>query len=156
MYVGVRWLEGQRLQRGRWPMMFLFEPQGLNQSLEAGVGALRLRFEPWGWDLSLEARIWAWRLGFEPRGKGGDGRSNEQTNESPPVFHRTLSPSGPLPKKITWEKSNSVGKNSAVCMTTLDAYGWAGAVIGKVTRGHLGRSHEPELYGRCLRLLEQK
>ena len=26
-------------------------------------------------------------------------RTNEQTNESPPVFYRTSSPSGPLPKR---------------------------------------------------------
>merc|ERR1711911_337651 len=35
------------------------------------------------------------------RGPGGDertnGRTNGMTNESPPVFHRTSSPSGPLP-----------------------------------------------------------
>ena len=31
--------------------------------------------------------------------EGGDGRTNERMNESPPVFHRTSSPSGPLPKK---------------------------------------------------------
>ena len=30
VYVGVRWLEGQRPRRGRWPMLFLFEPQGWN------------------------------------------------------------------------------------------------------------------------------
>ena len=28
-----------------------------------------------------------------------DGRTNERTNESPPVFYRTSSPSGPRPKK---------------------------------------------------------
>ena len=34
---------------------------------------------------------------------GGDGLTNERTdgrtNESPPVFYRTSSPSGPLPKR---------------------------------------------------------
>ena len=41
------------------------------------------------------------RLDFRPEGpdKGGDARTNGQTNESPPVFYRTSSPSGPLPKK---------------------------------------------------------
>ena len=29
---------------------------------------------------------------------GTDGRMDERTNESPPVFYRTLSPSEPLPK----------------------------------------------------------
>ena len=33
------------------------------------------------------------------RPEGGDGRTNERTNESPPVFYRTLSHSGPLLKK---------------------------------------------------------
>ena len=28
-----------------------------------------------------------------------DKRTNERMNESPPVFYRTSSPSGPLPKK---------------------------------------------------------
>ena len=28
-----------------------------------------------------------------------DERMDKRTNESPPVFYRTLSPSGPLPKK---------------------------------------------------------
>ena len=28
-----------------------------------------------------------------------DGRTNKRTNKSPPVIYRTLSPSGPLPKK---------------------------------------------------------
>ena len=27
-----------------------------------------------------------------------EGGTNKRTNESPPVFYRTLSPSGPLPK----------------------------------------------------------
>ena len=31
------------------------------------------------------------------RGPGGNGRRNERMNESPPVFYRTSSPSGPLP-----------------------------------------------------------
>ena len=41
------------------------------------------------------------RLDFRPEGpdKGGDARTNGRTNESPPVFYRTSSPSGPLPKK---------------------------------------------------------
>ena len=30
VYVGVRWLEGQRPRRGRWPMLLLFGPQGWN------------------------------------------------------------------------------------------------------------------------------
>ena len=43
------------------------------------------------------------RLDLRPEGPdeggGTDKRTNEQTNESPPVFYRTSSPSGPLPKK---------------------------------------------------------
>ena len=89
-----------------------FKPQGWNLSLQAGSWASKLRFKPWEWDLSLEARIWAWRLGFEPGGwdlspeakgertdKQTNERMNEQTNQSPPVFYRTSSPLGPLPKK---------------------------------------------------------
>ena len=39
------------------------------------------------------------RLDVRPEGpdKGGDARTNGRTNESPPVFYRTSSPSGPLP-----------------------------------------------------------
>ena len=46
------------------------------------------------------------RSDLRPEGpdEGGDGRTNKQTdgrtNESPPVFYRTLSPSRPLPKKL--------------------------------------------------------
>ena len=74
VYVGVRWLEGQRPRRGQWPMLFLFEPQGWNYGLKAGIGALRLGVEPWSLDLSLEAGImalglelwlWGWNWGFE-------------------------------------------------------------------------------------------
>ena len=42
------------------------------------------------------------RADFRPeRAWGGrtDERTNRRTNESPPVFYRTSSPSGPLPKK---------------------------------------------------------
>ena len=43
------------------------------------------------------------RLDLRPEGPdeggGTDARTNERTNESPPVFYRTSSPSGPLPKK---------------------------------------------------------
>ena len=42
------------------------------------------------------------RAGFRPeRAWGGwtDGWMDGQRNESPPVFYRTSSPSGPLPKK---------------------------------------------------------
>ena len=35
---------------------------------------------------------------FRPERAWGDGQTNGQTNESPPVFYRTLSPLGPLPK----------------------------------------------------------
>ena len=46
------------------------------------------------------------RPDFRPlRPDQGGGRTNErtdgQTNKSPPVFYRTSSPSGPLPKKRT-------------------------------------------------------
>ena len=34
-----------------------------------------------------------------PDGGGTNKRTNKRTNESPPVFYRTLSPSGPLPKR---------------------------------------------------------
>ena len=40
------------------------------------------------------------RADFRPkRARGGltDGRMEERTNKSPPVFYRTLSPLGPLP-----------------------------------------------------------
>ena len=53
------------------------------------------------------------RLELRPEGpdEGGDAQSNkrmdEQTNESPPVFYRILSPSGPLPKR---EDTNFLGK----------------------------------------------
>ena len=43
-------------------MLFLFEPQGWNYGLKAGIGALRLGVEPSGLDLSLEAGIMASRL----------------------------------------------------------------------------------------------
>ena len=43
------------------------------------------------------------RADFRPERAWGDGRINKQMdrqmNESPPVFYRTLSPSGPLPKR---------------------------------------------------------
>ena len=34
---------------------------------------------------------------------------NEQTNKSPPVFDRTSSPLGPLPKKDERKKENKAG-----------------------------------------------
>ena len=39
------------------------------------------------------------RADFRPERAWGDKRTNGMTNESPPVFYRTLSPSGPLPKR---------------------------------------------------------
>ena len=36
-----------------------------------------------------------------------DGQTDERTNESPPVFYRTLSPSGPLPKKRKKERKRN-------------------------------------------------
>ena len=36
--------------------------------------------------------------GPDERGGRTNKRINERTNESPPVFYRTSSPSGPLPK----------------------------------------------------------
>ena len=43
------------------------------------------------------------RVDFRPERAWGDKRTDERTdgmkNESPPVFYRTLSPPGPLPKK---------------------------------------------------------
>ena len=101
VYMGMRWLVGQRPRRGRWPMLISFEPGGWDLSLEAWIWAWRLGFElhDWDmsfmtgiwasmlgfelqcWDLSLEAGIWASRLGFEPKRplpkkEGGKARVN--------------------------------------------------------------------------------
>ena len=46
-------------------------------------------------------------------GERMDGRMDGMTNESPPVFYRTLSPSGPLPKNIRWSEV------SMPCLTRL-------------------------------------
>ena len=40
-----------------------------------------------------------------PDGGGTDERTDGRTNESPPVFYRTSSPSGPLPKKKAEEEN---------------------------------------------------
>ena len=64
------------------------------EAWEAGFEVSKARFEV------SEARFEAW--GPDERG----GRTNEWTNESPPVFYRTSSPSGPLPKKREREVQN--------------------------------------------------
>ena len=74
---------------------------------------------PFCLDLANFGRIWTILLGFGPYsldlgpkgdeakgGAGGDvrtyGRMDGRTDgQIPPVFYRTLSPSGPLPKNIT-------------------------------------------------------
>ena len=55
------------------------------------------------------------RLDLGPEGPDGeDEQTNGRTNESPPVFYRTLSPSEPLPKKkgggigVAWLFSMSI------------------------------------------------
>ena len=74
-------------------------------------------FGPFCLDLAHFDWIWAILLGFGPYsldlgpkgdkalrvGQGGDGRTYVRTDgrmdgQIPPVFYRTLSPSGPLPK----------------------------------------------------------
>ena len=50
---------------------------------------------------------------------------NERTNESPPVFYRTSSPSGPLPKK--WE--NQRFKSFFVYVSVLE--GGLGGILGE-------------------------
>ena len=57
-------------------------------SLKPHISPQRLKSQSQGLDISLEAQI--------PASK------NKQTNESPPVFYRTSSPSGPLPKSVRW------------------------------------------------------
>ena len=43
---------------------------------------------------------------LRPEGLDEGGRTDERTNESPPVFYRTSSPSGPLPKNKMIKLSN--------------------------------------------------
>ena len=68
-------------------------PRGSNLMLEAQIPSLRLRSHSLGLNSSLEAQITASRLKSAHTDRRKDGR----TNESPPVFYRTSSPSGPLP-----------------------------------------------------------
>ena len=44
--------------------------------------------------------FWPERADFRSERAWGDKRTNGMTNESPPVFYRTSSPSGPLPKRL--------------------------------------------------------
>ena len=53
----------------------------------------RVDFRPERADFRLE-RAWGGRTNGRT-----NGRTKKWTNESPPVFYRTLSPSGPLPKR---------------------------------------------------------
>merc|ERR1711911_198216 len=64
----------------------------------------RLKSQPRGSNPSLKAQIPASRLKSQPRGSNQttcngqtEGRTDGRTNESPPVFYKTLSPSGPVP-----------------------------------------------------------
>ena len=68
----------------------------------ANYGSERADFRLERADFRLERADFKYeRADFRPeRAWGGrtNGRTNEQTNKSPPVFYRTLSPSGPLPR----------------------------------------------------------
>ena len=61
-----------------------------------GLRPERLDLRPERLDLRPE------RPDLRPEGsdEGGDERNDGRTNESPPVFYRTSSPSGPLPKRV--------------------------------------------------------
>ena len=79
---------------------------------------------PFCLDLANFGRIWTILLGFGPYsldlgpkgdeaegGVGGDGRTDVRTygrtdGQIPPVFYRTSSPSGPLPKSVISSRVN--------------------------------------------------
>ena len=75
VYVGMRWLEGQRPRRGRWPMLSKF------------LG-FRLGFGPQGWDLGIKAGIWTWRLGGTEKEKMEKKEKISHMYES--IGHRPL------------------------------------------------------------------
>ena len=68
-----------------------FGSQGWNLGLEATIWASRLGFWLWAQNFHLKVVIWAFRLDIRPR--EGGGTKEEETE------HRSLAPSGPLPKK---------------------------------------------------------
>ena len=64
----------------------------------------RLDLGPKRLNLRLE-RLVLWPEGPD-EGGGMNERTDGRTNESPPVFYRTSSPSGPLPKKARMHKKS--------------------------------------------------
>ena len=81
-----------------WPILPGLEPICLNLAHFGWIWAIFLGFGPYSLDLGPKGDE-ALRLG---RGGGGtyvrtDGRTDGQI---PPVFYRTSSPSGPLPKSV--------------------------------------------------------
>ena len=65
-------------------------------------------FEPICWELGHFAWIWAILLGFGPQRRqspedgAGGGMDVRTDGKMPPVFYRTSSRSGPLPKKAVF------------------------------------------------------
>ena len=89
-----------------------YRPERADSRLErADFRPERVDFRPERVDFRPE------RADFRPeRAWGTHGRTDGRTNESPPVFYRTSSPSGPLPKKETLPtaaRSNCTRKEDA-------------------------------------------
>ena len=51
--------------------------------------------------MGLEAEIWAWRLG-----EGGTKKEKEEKEKIPVWKYRSLTPSGPLPKRTIYDIEN--------------------------------------------------
>ena len=67
---------------------------------------------------------------FRPERAWGDKRMNKRMNESPPVFYRTLSPSGPLPKSQNPRSQNDgLQTSNKVLWPDLGHFAWVLVIL---------------------------